>query len=174
MATATNTQLLTAEEFHARYDGLKPYYEFWDGKAVQKSAPTLLHMLTQGLIKDMLKEAGYQAGTELELRIVRDWHPIPDVVATVRVQQQPYPTEPLDVVVEVLSPDDRMDQVEQKCERYAAIGIKQVIVLDPEHRFGMTWSADLMQLLLVKRIGLPSGTVLELSELWHRLSSELS
>lgn len=52
--------------------------------------------------------------------------------------------------------------------------MKQVVVLDLEHRFGMIWSADLMQLSLVKRLNLRSGKVLELSELWDRLSRELS
>jgi len=31
---------LSLEEFHARYDGEKPYYGYWDGEAVQKSMPT--------------------------------------------------------------------------------------------------------------------------------------
>ncbi len=33
---------LSLQEFHARYDGEKPYFEYWDGEAVQQTMPTLL------------------------------------------------------------------------------------------------------------------------------------
>ena len=36
---------LSSAEFHARYAGEKPYFAYWDGEAVQKSAPTRLHSL---------------------------------------------------------------------------------------------------------------------------------
>jgi len=38
---------LSPEEFRSRFAGEKPYFEYWDGEAVQKTAPTRLHSLIQ-------------------------------------------------------------------------------------------------------------------------------
>ena len=42
--------LLTLEEFRDRYAGEKPYYEYWDGEAIQKSHATSLHGLIQKFV----------------------------------------------------------------------------------------------------------------------------
>jgi hypothetical protein len=43
---AVAEQKLSLTDFHARYDGEKPYFEYWEGEAVQKSTPTRLHRLS--------------------------------------------------------------------------------------------------------------------------------
>jgi Uma2 family endonuclease len=97
------THLLTLEEFRCRYAEEKPYYEYWFGEAVQKSVPTWLHTLLARILADALDRAGYASGPELELRIDPNWQPKPDVAAALTVEI-PYPTKPIDVVAEVLSP----------------------------------------------------------------------
>ena len=84
---ASTAGSLTLQEFRTRYSGLKPYYEYWSGEAVQKTVPTLIHGLIQTLIALLLKEAGYKAGTEIELRIDNNWQPVPDVIGFTRIEQ---------------------------------------------------------------------------------------
>lgn len=36
---AVAEQKLSLAEFHARFDAEKPYFEYWDGEAIQKSVP---------------------------------------------------------------------------------------------------------------------------------------
>jgi Uma2 family endonuclease len=43
-------QQLTLEEFRDRYADRKPYFEYWDGQAIQKSVPTKLHAKLQQII----------------------------------------------------------------------------------------------------------------------------
>src|SRR5580698_7761832 len=112
---AVALQKLSLQEFHARYDGEKPYFEYWDGEAVQKSMPTWLHGLIQGILVQLLKAAGYQAGSEITLKLNPEYAPIPDVIAIEGGIRSPYPTEPFEVVIEILSPQDSFSRVLQKC-----------------------------------------------------------
>jgi Uma2 family endonuclease len=172
MGTQT-IQRLTEREFHARYDGIKPYYEFWNGEAVQKNVATLLHNLVQVLLTLMLWEAGSKASSEQELRVDPDWHPIPDVVG-MNFNEHPYPTKPVEIVIEILSPEDRLSRVAEKCRKYISSGItRQAFVVDPEHRFGLQWNARTQTFIFVDSFSLSNGNTLELSDLWQRLDQRL-
>ncbi len=164
---------LTLQEFRARYGGLKPYYEYWNGEAVQKTKPTLLHGLVQTLIALVLKEAGYLSGSEVELRIDDNWQSVADVIGTTRVED-PYPTAPVEVVVEILSPDDRFSQVIEKCQNYARIGIVQIFVIDPRERRSFVWVRERNNLEAAGTMQLSNGIEIELTELWRRLDAELA
>ena len=172
MESAT-VQPLSLAEFHARYDGLKPYYEYWNGEAVQKAVPTFVHNLVQFLLTMMLWEGGLKAASEQELRIDSHWHPIPDVVGMLSIEL-PYPTKPVELVIEILSPEDRLSRVAEKCQRYVQSGIAyNVFVIDPEHRFGLRWNERAQAFLFVDSISLSTGINLHLSDLWQRLDQRL-
>ncbi len=125
---------LTKEEFHSRYDGEKPYYEYWDGEAVQKAMPTWLHGLIQGILSDLLRGIGYVSGSEVTLHLDASYEPIPDVIAVEGPATGPYPTTAFEVVVEILSPQDQFSRVLRKCRLYEKWGIRQIVVIDPESR----------------------------------------
>jgi Uma2 family endonuclease len=115
---ATVATKLSLAEFELQYGGEKPYYEYWYGEPVQKSMPTWLHSLLQKVLVNLLSKAGYKAGAEVKVKIVQEFHPIPDVIATRSPIEHPYPTKPLEVVVEILSDTDPMSRVVSKCLRY--------------------------------------------------------
>jgi Uma2 family endonuclease len=56
---------------------------------------------------------------------------IPDVIAS-PVIQSPYPTEPVLLCVEILSPEDRVGAMLAKCEQYHAWGVPFCWVVYPE------------------------------------------
>jgi len=60
---------LSREEFHARYGGEKPYFEYWDGEAVQKSTPTRLHGLVQEILVRLLRVMGFDPGNEITIKL---------------------------------------------------------------------------------------------------------
>ena len=72
---------LSLQDFHARYDGEKPYFEYWDGEAVQKSMPTGLHGLVQKILLQLLDAIGFESGPEVTLKLDPAYEPIPDVIA---------------------------------------------------------------------------------------------
>jgi Uma2 family endonuclease len=171
---ATAIRPLNKEEFRARYTGQKPHFEYWFGEAIQKTMPTWLHGLLQGILVEALRRAGYKAGSEVELRVDPDWEPVPDVIATLGAIERPYPTKPVEIVAEVLSPDDRMVLVLQKCRHYARIGVERVFVLDPENRDGWEWNGLAQRLEHVQDMKLPNGRVIALAEVWEEMSRELA
>lgn len=125
---------LTKEEFHTRYDGDKPYYEYWDGEAVQKAMPTSVHGVIQIWLGRMLSDIGYDAGSEIELRLDPQYEFLPDVIATEGFLEHPHPTRPFEIAIEIVSPSDQFSRVLWKCRLYEKWGIRQIVVVDPENR----------------------------------------
>ncbi len=142
LAAAEN---LSLAEFQAKYEKGDQSFEYWHGRAIPKGMPTWLHGLLQRIVMELLTEAGYIAGSEVELRIVADAHPKPDVIATTGDVEEPYPTKAVDVVVEILSPDDPMDFLLEKCRSYQAWGFADIYVVDPRSRLLYSWSGSGLQ-----------------------------
>ena len=132
--SAVAEQKLSVQEFHERYDGEKPYYEYWDGEAVQKSMPTLVHGLIQMILMRLLYGIGYIPASEVTLKLDPAYEPVPDVIASDGPISLPYPTSPFEVAIEILSPNDSFSRVLRKCRLYEKSGIRQIIVIDPADR----------------------------------------
>lgn len=171
---ATVARSLTKQEFREQYAGRKPYFEYWFGEAVQKSRPTWLHSALQLILGEFLKRAGYRSGSEVELRIDPDWEPVPDVIGVLGKIQGPYPTEAVDVVIEILSPEDRMRRVLEKCRHYIRIGTQAVFWIDPEDRIGWIWDRKTENLERVQAFGLPNGQTIQLQDVFAELDKQVS
>ena len=171
---ATSTHRLTLEEFEDLYAREKPYYEYLDGEAVQKKVATLLHGLLQKILMILFDRAGYKSACEVEMRIASDWRPKPDVIAYLAPVSRPYPTEPTEVVAEVLSPDDAFINVFNRCKRYTSLGFGKIFVFDPEGRIAWEWDATQDNLERVSDLNLPNGTSIPVTQLWEELERQLN
>ena len=160
--------MLSLDDFRHRYSEKNLYYEYWFGKAVQKSGATVLHALLVKLLLSALDRAGYESGPELEIRIDPNWQPKADVAAWTKMAGS-YPTEPIDVVVEVLSPEDQMQRVIAKCRQYERIGIKAIFVMDPESHDAWEWSRKEENLERITTMTLPNGRQIAVTDLWAEL-----
>jgi len=136
---AALAEKLTFLEFQSKYEHGDRSYEYWHGEAIPKGMPTWIHGLLQRIVMALLTEAGYIAGSEVELRIVPDAHPKPDVIGTSGEVEEPYPTKAVDVVVEILSKDDTMPYVLDKCQAYQTWGFEYIYVVNPESRQLFRW-----------------------------------
>jgi len=135
---AAQTLPLSLEEFHRLYDGAKPAYEYWDGKAVQKSMPTMLHSLLQLILGGLLRQAGWNAGSEARLKVVPEAEPVPDLIAIRGKYRGRYPASAPELCVEILSPGDSLKWAFQKATRYLQWGAECVWIIDPEKRTAWT------------------------------------
>ncbi len=134
---------MTVEQFDQQYGREKPYFEYWFGQPVQKTASTWLHSMLQKIIMRLLDDAGYESGAEVKLKISADFQPLPDVAAVLPGQVElPYPTRPVEVVVEILSPDDQLSRVVTKCRFYGDLRIPHIYVVDPQTRQVSRWHRD--------------------------------
>src|SRR5215472_11097179 len=102
---------LVPEEEYLRMS-CKPACEYIDGVLRQKSMGTRKHARLQGRLAELL--AGwheFEANIELTVRIREGKWLVPDVALQERAKiQDPYPTDPVVLCVEVLSPEDRIGE----------------------------------------------------------------
>jgi Uma2 family endonuclease len=140
-------------------------YEYWHGKTVPKGTATWTHGLLQGVIGDLLTEAGFLAGAGVELRIAPDARPKPDVIATKSWIEETYPTKAVEVAVEILS-DDPMMFVIEKCVAYLAWGFAEIYVVDPGSRLVFRWTGSAFECTNLL-------TSFEVAKMWDRLDLAL-
>jgi Uma2 family endonuclease len=119
----------------------------------------------------LLIALGYDAGHEITLKLDRSFEPIPDVIAAEGRIGDPYPTEPFEIVIEILSPDDSFSRVLRKCHRYAAWSIRQVIVVDPRAR--LIWSFENGSPNETEVIAKRGERVITAQELWAEVDRQL-
>ncbi len=165
------TKSITFEEFQRRYAGSGQAVEFWHGAVVEKTLPTWLHSVLQAVLVEALRRAGYKTGPEVDLRLSREFAPRPDVMAGRRSIETRYPTDPseVEIVVEVLSPDDKMLDVLAKCKEYLDLGIEQVYVADPESETAWTWNRERRQLDRTETWALTNGASIALVDVWREM-----
>ena len=132
---ASTSTLVSVEEFLSTT--YKPACEYRDGVLQQKSMPTFKHALLQLVFAKLILERfpEFVPAPELTVRIGSDRFLVPDVAVQRRESlQQPYPTEPIHLCIEILSPSDRMSETLAKCEEYHAWGVETTWIADPEER----------------------------------------
>jgi Uma2 family endonuclease len=132
---SADATLISVEEYlRTNY---KPACEYIDGVLRQKPMPTRKHGLIQGRLCQLLNMGfpDFEAASEVTVRLREGKYLVPDVVVQRRDRiQDPYPTDPVHLCVEILSPEDRMSEVFAKCEAYHAWGVETVWAVDPENR----------------------------------------
>jgi Uma2 family endonuclease len=127
----SSTTLMPVEEYLRLTE--KPYSEYRDGVLYPKAMPTTFHGLLQSMLLIALHKRGLQAAPEVTVKLSPTRYLVPDVVAA-RVLQSPYPTDPVLLCCEILSPDDRLGAMLSKCEEYHAWGVPFCWVIDPVKR----------------------------------------
>jgi Uma2 family endonuclease len=113
----------------------KPYCEYVDGVLYPKAMPTTTHARLQFLLLMLLQRQGIEALPEVTVRLSETKYLVPDVIAARNIQS-PYPTEPVLLCVEILSPTDRLGEMLAKCEQYHTWGVPFCWVVDPEKQTG--------------------------------------
>jgi len=157
---------LTFVDFQSKYEYGDRSYEYWRGKALPKGMPTWIHGLLQRIVMELLTQAGYIAASAVELRIEPDAHPKPDVIATSGEVELPYPTKALDVVVEILSEDDPIAYVLEKCQAYGSWGFEYVYVVNPQSRQLFRWTGTALELSNLL-------TSVPAAQMWERLDEAM-
>jgi len=127
------TAIVSVEDYLRRTE--KPYCEYVDGVLYPKAMPTTLHARIQFLLQVLLQRQGVEALAEVHVRLSPTKYLIPDVIAAPEIQG-PYPTEPVLLCVEILSPEDRIGPMLTKCEQYHTWGVPFCWVINPEKQTG--------------------------------------
>ena len=114
-----------------------PDCEYVDGRLVERNVGEISHGDAQGRTYAfvLFNAPGFWAGVEIRVQIRPDRYRVPDVVV-VRGGRPPgrIITSPPEVAVEVLSPEDRAADVQDKIDEYLQFGIPAVWLIDPERQ----------------------------------------
>jgi Uma2 family endonuclease len=135
MSAATT---VSVEDYLRRTE--KPSCEYVDGVLYPKALATTVHGLLEVTLALLLQKQGLQAAPEVTVRLTATKYLVPDVIAAPTLQR-PYPTEPVLLCAEILSPEDRVGAVLAKCEQYHAWGVPFCWVIDPEEQTGWQYDA---------------------------------
>jgi Uma2 family endonuclease len=131
---------VTEEQYlHTSFPGVDPEYR--DGQVIARGTPDTPHSEAQGnagsYFVSLRKNAGlpFHGRLSLRHRVRAGRYLIPDV--SVHWPERPselIPSNPPLIVIEILSPDDRMSVVLAKLEEYLNWGVPHVWFVDPHTR----------------------------------------
>jgi len=140
---ATQSLPSSLAEFHRKYDGAKPAYEYWRGMTIQKPIPTVLHGVVQSIVMMLLERAGWNTASEVRLKVVSDAEPIPDAIAVRgKFKSENYPIAAPELCIEIMSPSDTLAEALDKAKSYLAWGAEAVWIIDPEKHTAWTLSRE--------------------------------
>ena len=136
--------LMSVEEYlHTQFEGSDR--EYLDGEVVERNMGELPHAILQAELVHRLQSlaAALHVTVVTEIRI--QVSPTRFRVADVAVWRsgnigRRIPTVPPFLVVEILSPEDRLVRLQPKIQEYLAHGVEWVWVIDPEDRRALCYS----------------------------------
>jgi Uma2 family endonuclease len=114
--------------------------EFVDGEVVERNMGEINHGGIQGFLAhlfwQMAARMGLRVLTDIRIRINSTRYRIPDVAVwltggKVDGDQYGVPLFPPFLVIEIMSPEDRMSRVRPKLKEYLSIGVQWIWLIDP-------------------------------------------
>ena len=135
---------MTVEEYlHTQFDGSDR--EYVDGAVVERNMGELPHAILQAELVYILRSLGKSLSLRVLTEIRIPVSPTSFRVADVAVWRsgpigQRIPTVPPFLVVEILSPEDRLVRLQPKIREYLAHGIEWVWVIDPDERRALSYA----------------------------------
>lgn len=115
----------------------EPDMDFVDGALEDRNVGEEPHSWLQGEIRDQLRKAGFKVVyPELRLRVSETRCRVPDLCVYLERQKEPVPSVAPVLVVEILSPEDRMSRIQEKLDDYHRMGCPCVWIVDPARKRG--------------------------------------
>jgi Uma2 family endonuclease len=82
-------------------------------------------------------------------------------------------TKPVDIVAEILSPDDSLEVMREKCRHYDDLRIKQIYFFDPVARWAAQWNKGTKQLERITELNLTNGSIVAVTSIFDRFDERL-
>jgi Uma2 family endonuclease len=143
MSTATQMPIPANDYLHTSYT---PDCDYIDGEIQERNLGELDHAEVQGALiqwfRNHAKEWNIRALAELRMQITPTRFRVADVCLISRNEpaEQVLLRPPI-VVIEVLSPEDRVSRYQQRFADYREMGVRHIWVVDPQSRGGYDCSS---------------------------------
>ena len=136
--------LMDVEEYlRTSFDG--PDCEYLEGEVVERNMGEIAHGDVQSILSRVLSRSRSRLGlrvlTEIRIQINPCRYRVADIAVWLHDNiGKRIPTEPPFLVIEILSPEDRMVRMLPKIQEYLSIGVAFVWVVDPQERAALIYS----------------------------------
>jgi Uma2 family endonuclease len=140
---STKVQMDVEEYLRTSFDGSD--CEYLDGEVVERNMGELPHSDIQGnlylLLSQLRGRLGVRVNLEIRIQINEQRYRVADV-AVWRDSNigTGIPTVTPFLVIEILSPEDRMVRMLPKIQEYLSIGVEGVWVIDPDEKSALSYS----------------------------------
>ncbi len=139
----TRTLMPIDEYLHTSFDGADR--EYIDGEVVERNMGDLPHARLQArviqVVSALAQPLGLQVLPEIRIQTAARRFRVADIAVwrAGRIGDR-IPTVPPFLVVEILSPEDRLVRLQPKIQEYLAHGVEWVWVIDPDERRALSYS----------------------------------
>jgi Uma2 family endonuclease len=163
---------VTLEEYlSTSYD---PDREYVDGRLIERNVGELNHGFLQLILGMSLKAQGLRSYVEARFQVRQDRFRIPDVMALAPGQKRArhYQIESPYIVIEIVSPDDRVGEMNVKLLDYFNARVPNIWVVDPRTRT-LTVHEPSRKFTVSDRVETVDRTVsIDVADLFRRLDED--
>ena len=129
MSIMDATTLISVEELFSGYD---PDMDYVDGELEDRNVGEKDHAKLQLRMARLLDNlSGWFVTIETRIKVSSSRFRVPDVCVYAQEPDEQVFKDPPLLVVEILSPEDRMSRMQRKIEDYYRMGCKNIWILDP-------------------------------------------
>lgn len=135
--------LMDVEEY--LHTSFEPDCEYVDGEVIERNMGEIPHGDVQlklaSLLARLRKRLGLRVIPEIRIQIAHRRYRVADIaVWTTDDIGTGIPTVPPFLVIEILSPQDRMVRMLPKIQEYLSIGVQWIWIVDPQERSALMYS----------------------------------
>lgn len=163
MVALVNPPLIPVDEY--LNSGYHPDKEYVDGVLMERSLPTIAHSLLQMILIEYFSrhrsEFRFLPLPEARTQITEGArYRVPDIILC----PLPLPTGKIVTsvpwaVIEILSPEDRLPEQLQRFQDYTNIGVRHMLLLDPEQLIVFRFEEGSLLKTQFKSLELPTGSL---------------
>jgi Uma2 family endonuclease len=143
---STTTLVSINEYLHTVY---RPDCEYIDGVLLERNVGEWNHSRLQTSISGFLwsreKKLGILVVVEQRVQVKPTRFRIPDIAVLTKLPTGGIITDPPFLCIEILSPDDRMSEMQERIDDYLAFGVPHVWVIDPRTRRAFEYTSEGMR-----------------------------
>lgn len=124
----------------------RPDCEYVEGELLERNVGEWDHSRLQMLLSNYLcnreKQWGIVVVPEQRVQVKAQRFRIPDITVLLKPPAGPIITEPPFLCIEILSPRDRMQEMQERIDDYLAFGVRYVWLIHPRTRRAFVYTAE--------------------------------
>lgn len=168
-----NVPFVTVDEYlHTVY---RPDCDYVDGRIEERNVGEHDHGYLQLLLGTLFTNNrhtwGIRAVTDVRVRVSATHFRVPDLsILRADTPKERILTHPPLIVIEILSPEDRLSRFQDRVDDYVAFGVEHIWVLDPERRLARIANGVVLQKVLTGELTVPGTPIrVELRDIFAEL-----